>query len=235
MRIMSKIKRLAIDFHVHVDENVNYEKIPQMMRARNLDGAGIVTHNNFAFAKKVVKKFSRVDKTKVYFPGVEIDTADGHLLAFGINEEIPANKSAATTVELIRSLGGVSIIPHPFMSHNSVGWTAASLKADGMEFYNGFAKIFLNFPNIMAKVAFKYNGFSPLGGSDSHYHKAIGTCFTWVEIDGKPSEEKILAAVKRGATFPATKPIDQYDLVNFIRIVFTPKKGRKVVRFLDYF
>ena len=232
---MNQTKRLAIDFHIHVDENVDYEKIPQMMRTRGLDGAGIVTHNNFSFAKEVVEKFSRVDKKKIYFPGVEIDTTDGHLLAFGIDDEIPANRSAVTTVELIHSRGGIAIIPHPFMSHNSVGWTAAKLKADGMELYNGFAKIFLNFPNIMAKVAFKYNGFSPLGGSDSHYHKAIGTCFTWVELEDEPSSENILAAVKKGTTSPATKPIDQYDIVNFIRIVFTPKEGRKVVRFLDYF
>jgi len=232
---MSPTKRLAIDFHVHIDENVDYKQIPMMMRARGLDGAGILTHNDLPFARRVVEQFSRADKTRIYFPGVEIDTTDGHLLAFGIKEEVPANKSSTETVKLIQAQGGLVIIPHPFMSHNSIGWKAAKLPADAMEFYNGFAKIFLNFPNVMAKVAFKHNGFSPLGGSDSHYHKAIGTCFTWVEIEGETSEEAILAAVRAGKTQPATKPIDYYDLINFIRIVFTPKKGRKVVRFLDYF
>ena len=106
-------RTLAIDFHIHIDEGVEYKKIPQMMRARNLDGAGILTHNDFAFAKKVTKRFNEIDKEKIYFAGVEVDTADGHILAFGIDEEIPANHPSEDTIELIRELGGISIIPHP--------------------------------------------------------------------------------------------------------------------------
>ncbi|MBN1331144.1 MAG: hypothetical protein JXA54_16855 [Candidatus Heimdallarchaeota archaeon] len=228
-------KNLAIDFHVHVDERVEYQKIPQVLRARGLDGVGILTHNDFSFAKKITNHFKEIDKEKVYFAGVEIDTADGHIIAFGIDEEIPTNQPSEETIKVIHDLGGISIIPHPFMSHNSVGWKSNILQADAMEFYNGFAKIFLNFPNIMANVAFKYNRFSRLGGSDAHYVRAIGTCYSIVEITGKPSEKTIFEAIKNKKTKPAKKPIDHYDIVNFTKIVFTPKEGRKVVRFFDYF
>ncbi|MHA1212071.1 MAG: PHP-associated domain-containing protein [Candidatus Heimdallarchaeota archaeon] len=231
----SEKRQLAIDFHVHVDERVHYHKIPSALRARGLDGAGILTHNDLSFARKITKRFKEIDKEKIYFAGVEIDTADGHIIAFGIDEEIPGNRSSEETIELIREQGGISIIPHPFMSHNSVGWKSYSLKADGMEFYNGFAKIFLNFPNIMAKVAFKHNNFSQLGGSDAHYHNAVGTCYSLVEITGEATEEKILEAVRNKKTKPAKKPLDQYDIMNFIKIIFTPKEGRKIVRFFDYF
>lgn len=232
---MKSQKAFAVDFHIHIDEKVDYKKIPQMMRARNLDAAGILTHNNFSFAKKITSKFNKIDDEKIYFAGVEIDTADGHLLAFGIDQEIPANRPSEETIELIRQLGGISIIPHPFMSHNSIGWKSYKLKADGMEFYNGFAKIFLNFPNIMAKVSFKNNGFSKLGGSDSHHHKAIGTCYTTIKTKEPLTEEKILNAVRNKATKPSQKPIDINDIYNFIKIIFTPKEDRKVVRFFDYF
>lgn len=229
----SSKRTFAIDYHVHIDERVDFKEIPQMMRTRKLDGAGILTHNNFSFAKEITDKFNKIDSEKVYFAGVEIDTADGHLIAYGIDQEIPENKSSEETIELISKLGGISIIPHPFMSHNSIGWKSYILEADGMEFYNGFAKIFLNFPNIMAKVSFKHNSFSALGGSDSHFHKAIGTCYTDIEIDGELTEAKILDAVRYGNTIPRIKPIDIYDIYNFIRIVFTPKDGRKAVKIFD--
>ncbi|MCG3252475.1 MAG: PHP domain-containing protein [Candidatus Heimdallarchaeota archaeon] len=227
--------QIAIDFHVHVDERVKYQQIPGVLRSRGLDGAGLLTHNDFAFAKKVTEMLKAEDKEKIYLAGVEVDTADGHIIAYGINEEIPPNQPSEETIEFISDLGGVSIIPHPFMSHNSVGWKAYTLKADAMEFYNGFAKIFLNFPNIMAKVAFKHNGFSEVGGSDAHHVHAIGTCYSIVEIDGEATEEKILEALRRRKTQSRKKPIDQHDIANFFKIIFTPKEGRKVVRFFDYF
>ncbi|MHA1531597.1 MAG: PHP-associated domain-containing protein [Candidatus Heimdallarchaeota archaeon] len=227
--------QIAIDFHVHVDERVKYQQIPGVLRSRGLDGAGLLTHNDFAFAKKVKEMLKAKDKEKIYLAGVEVDTADGHIIAYGINEEIPPNQPSEDTIELISDLGGVSIIPHPFMSHNSVGWKAYTLKADAMEFYNGFAKIFLNFPNIMAKVAFKHNGFSKVGGSDAHHVHAIGTCYSIVEIDGEATEEKVLEALRHRKTQSRKKPIDQHDIVNFFKIIFTPKEGRKVVRFFDYF
>ena len=231
----SEKKQIAIDFHVHVDERVKYQQIPSVLRSRGLDGAGLLTHNDFAFAKKVTEMFKAKDKEKIYLAGVEVDTADGHIIAYGINEEIPPNRPSEETIELISDLGGVSIIPHPFMSHNSVGWKAYTLKADAMEFYNGFAKIFLNFRNIMAKVAFKHNGFSEVGGSDAHHVHAIGTCFSIVEIDGEATEEKVLDALRNQKTRSSKIPIDQHDIVNFFKIIFTPKEGRKVVRFFDYF
>ncbi len=222
---------LSIDFHVHVDERVKYWEIPNVLRARSIDGVGILTHNDFRFAKKIVDKFREKDKKKVYFAGVEIDTADGHLVAYGINQEIPRDRSAEETVEIIRDLGGVSIIPHPLMSHNSIGWKSYIVKADAMEFYNGFAKIFFNFPNYMAEVSFRHKSFGRVGGSDAHFAKAIGTCYTLVDTNGVRTEEEILEALRKHKTIPKIKPIDFYDIRNAFAIAFTPKTGRRIVRF----
>ena len=226
-------KPLAIDYHVHVDERMQFQYLPSVLKIRKLDGVGIITHNNLTQAQKVTKFLKKNDKEKLYFAGVEIDTADGHLLAYGIDQEIKENLSSEETVEIIRDLGGTSVIPHPFMSHNSIGYKSYILKADGMEFYNGFAKIFLNFPNKMVEVAFKNNGFAQIGGSDAHYHNAVGTCYSLVDIDGKPTEKKILEAIKKQKTQPKSRPIDYADIVNFFKIVFTPKEGRKPVRIFD--
>lgn len=229
---MSDRKRfLAIDFHVHVDERVQYKLLPSVLRARNLDGIGIVTHNDFAFSKKVTNMLRRKDKEKIYFAGVEVDTADGHLIGYGIDQEIPQNQPSEETIKLIRNLGGVSIIPHPFMSHNSIGWKSYQLQSDAMEFYNGFAKLFLNFPNFMAEVAYRHNGFGKVAGSDAHYAQTAGTCYTIVEIDGEPTEKNILEALRQHKTYPRIRPIDINDIHNFFRTIFTPKEGRKVIKF----
>jgi len=202
-------KPLAIDYHVHVDERMQFQYLPSVLKIRKLDAVGIVTHNNLSQAQKVVKFLKKNDKEKLYFAGVEIDTADGHLLAYGIDQEIKENLSSEETVEIIRDLGGTSII------------------------YNGFAKIFLNFPNKMVEVAFKNNSFAQIGGSDAHYHNAVGTCYSLVDVQGKPTEEKILEAIRKRKTQPKSRPIDYADIVNFFKIVFTPKEGRKPVRIFD--
>jgi hypothetical protein len=222
----------AIDLHVHIDERVDYRKIPSALKMWKLDGAGIVAHNDLTFAQKVTKFLQKNDPKRFYFSGTEIDTSAGHILAFGIQEEIPQGLTPEKTIEMIRKRGGVSIIPHPFMSNNSIGWKAVSLSPDAMEFYNGFAKIFLNFPNRMAEVAFRSNGFGKVGGSDAHYAYAVGSCYTLVKITGKISEQKVLEAIRNHQTKPMNRPINRYDISNFIKIVFTPKEGRKVVRVL---
>ena len=226
----NKAPSIAIDYHVHVDERMQFQYIPSVLAIRKLDGVGILTHNNLALAKKVVKFLKSKDKEKLYFAGVEIDTADGHLIAYGIDHEIEQNLPSEETVEIIRDLGGVSIIPHPFMSHNSIGWKSYQLKSDAMEFYNGFAKIFLNFPNFMAEVGYRYNGFGKVAGSDAHYAQAIGTCYTLTKIEGEISEESIFEAVRKHRTIPKIRPIDVHDIGNFIKVIFTPKEGRKVIK-----
>lgn len=222
---------LALDMHVHVDEHVNYHAIPTVLRSRGLDGVGLLTHNDLPFAMKVAKILQARDKQKIYLPGVELDTSEGHLVVFGIDKAIPPELSPEETIEITKDLGGLSIVPHPFMSHNSLGRKAQEIKADAMEFLNGFAKVFLNVPNIMARAAFKNNGFSEVGGSDAHYAFAIGSCYSLIETYGSTKKEVIFEAIFNHKTIPKKKPLDHYDLMNFFRIVFGEKKhGRKIIR-----
>ncbi|MHA1501012.1 MAG: hypothetical protein ACTSSB_04115, partial [Candidatus Heimdallarchaeota archaeon] len=59
-----KTKPLAIDYHVHVDERMQFQYIPSVLKIRKLDGVGIVTHNNLSQAQKVVKFLKKNDKEK---------------------------------------------------------------------------------------------------------------------------------------------------------------------------
>ncbi|MEA2071416.1 MAG: PHP-associated domain-containing protein [Asgard group archaeon] len=228
--LSNKFHVLSIDPHVHVDEGMRYEYIPSVLKYYKLDAVGLLTHNDLAFSKKVAKKLQIADPSKIYFPGVEIDTSDGHLVAYGIKQKIPQGLSSEETIQLIKKQRGITIIPHPFMSHNSIGWKAYKLDADAMEFNNGFAKIFLNFPNIMCKVAFRYNGMAKLGGSDAHFAPAVGSCYSLIKIQGEITTENIFQAIREKRTIPKQRPLNSQDIGNFIRIVFGPKKNRQVVK-----
>jgi len=224
----------TMDTHVHVDEHVDYHLLPQVLRAKKLDGAGLVTHNNFSFATKVCKMLHEKDRKKVYLNGVEIDTSQGHLVAFGIDREIPPYRSPEETIELVHELGGIAIIPHPFMAHNSFGKKARMLKADALEFLNGFAKIFLNTPNFMAQTAFRYNDFAELGGSDAHYVFAVGSCYSQMDVESPLTEDTILEAIRKQKTKAIKSPLDKNDIINFVRIIFGKKEeGRHLVKFLE--
>ncbi|MDY6779343.1 MAG: phosphoesterase, partial [Halobacteria archaeon] len=50
----------------------------------------------------------------VGIPGVEVSTADGHLLGVGVEEIPETGEPVEDTIEEVRSLGGIAVVPHPF-------------------------------------------------------------------------------------------------------------------------
>jgi len=49
----------------------------------------------------------------VAIPGVEISSADGHILAYGVSEPIPSGLPARDTIDLIHEQGGIAAAAHP--------------------------------------------------------------------------------------------------------------------------
>ena len=99
---------LKLDLHVHTagspDAHTKIENLPEIMRARGLDGLAITEHN----------KFDPPNLPDVLIvPGVEISSRDGHILALGVKENIPSRLSADETITRIHDQGGVAIIAHP--------------------------------------------------------------------------------------------------------------------------
>ena len=47
-------------------------------------------------------------------PGVEVSSADGHVLALWVTQPIPRGLSLAETVSAIHEQGGVAVLAHPF-------------------------------------------------------------------------------------------------------------------------
>ncbi len=66
--------------------------------------------------------------------GVELATADGHLLALGVRELVPAGERPGRDVIAdIHKQGGFAVVPHPF-THG--GWSDWDAPFDGIEVHN---------------------------------------------------------------------------------------------------
>jgi hypothetical protein len=69
--------------------------------------------------------------------GVELGTADGHLLAYDVPELLPATERPGRDVIAdVHRLGGFAVVPHPFAYG---GWTDWDAPFDGLEVHNNAA------------------------------------------------------------------------------------------------
>jgi hypothetical protein len=118
--------------------------------------------------------------------GMEIDSADGHVLALWIREPVPAGMSARETVDAVHAQGGVAIAAHPFAPK----WWAKhglcrgderiydTVPFDAFEIHNATPLLF--HANLRARRYIKRNPgrFAVTGGSDAHILSAIGATRT---------------------------------------------------------
>jgi predicted metal-dependent phosphoesterase TrpH len=157
----------------------------------DLDVIAVTDHDTIAgalVAKAYTEHFASIFRLLEVIIGAEITSSDGDILALFIESDIPSEKSAAETVELIHQQGGIAIAAHPF-SH-----TPALLRMDGMK---GVQHLIETVPFdgievrnatptewLSNRITRYYNRrgqqLSETGGSDGHYLPTIGkahTCF----------------------------------------------------------
>jgi predicted metal-dependent phosphoesterase TrpH len=140
----------------------------------------------------------------VGIPGVEVSTADGHLLAIGVDEMPPRRRPLNETVAWIREHGGVAIVPHPFQRsrHGVRKRRLAQCHVDAVEVYNSW--LFTGYKNRRARRFADRHGYPGIGGSDAHHVPSIGRAFTEITIEGIEREELtadvILGAIREGDT-----------------------------------
>ncbi len=186
---------LRLDLHVHTthsyDAFCTVQAAVMAAKARGLNGIAITDHNSIS-AHPEVKKFSARDF--VIIPGVEISSADGHILALGISELIPRSLPAEETAKRIREQGGIAIAAHPFALGRKPGLVYKA-KFDAIEALNSRA-LFIS--NPLALRFAKKHKIPMTAGSDSHRCSEIGLAYTSVNCDLKI--DSILDAVKRGGT-----------------------------------
>ncbi|NOX71282.1 MAG: PHP domain-containing protein [Candidatus Micrarchaeota archaeon] len=110
---------------------------PEEMVARAKEvglGAICITDHDSIRAHKEALAAGRKHSV-VVVPGIEVSSADGHILGLGINEIIPKNLSAEETIDMIHDQGGFAIAAHPF-DIKGMGIQDKIKFADGIEVFN---------------------------------------------------------------------------------------------------
>jgi predicted metal-dependent phosphoesterase TrpH len=147
----------------------------------NLNLIAITDHDQITGALEAVQRapFYGVE----VIPGIEITTADGHLIALFVNEIIPAGMSLTKTVLRVGELGGLCIAPHPMamwacaLSEKSI---REALKVPGVaevlvgiEAYN--AGLIYRRSNKRATALSRELPLASVGSSDSHMLITLGS------------------------------------------------------------
>ncbi len=205
---------LKLDLHVHTagspDAHTKIENLPEIMRARGLDGLAITEHN----------KFDPPNLPDVLIvPGVEISSRDGHILALGVKENIPSRLSADETITRIHDQGGVAIIAHPHDPVSSrVKIADLKVRPDAVETVNSDALSF-HISNWLARRDARKFELPQVGGSDSHIPESIGDAYTVVDSNSR-DVRGVLEAIKAGRVHPEGHPTSIRNKIRKLRYKF---------------
>jgi predicted metal-dependent phosphoesterase TrpH len=162
--------------------------------------------------------------------GAEITSADGHILALNIQNEIPKNLSAAETIAAIHEARGLAIAAHPYAYvpflkglkgiKSLVADQIVGTEVDAIETCNANPTELLN--NHLTRWVNRRNLHRPeVGGTDSHFYSALGRAGTL--FPGATAED-LLSAICSGSTRPVGSVYGPFALVEYFRSRWAWKK-----------
>lgn len=184
-----------IDLHTHSFFSGDGVSAPEELitaaRAKGLHGLAITDHNTSDAVTYLLEKgLMRADGKSVndflIIPGVEVTTAEGHLLCIGTTlPDFPKLKGrpAREICELIHERGGLAIPPHPYdLFRAGIRFSVLeTLPIDAIEVFNAATTL-----RRYNRYAFKYaqeRGLPMIAASDAHHAAAVGTAYTILDTN----------------------------------------------------
>ncbi len=124
-------------FHVHSvyshDSQASLDFIRKTARKAGLDFVVVTDHNTLE-GMHHYKKAGDFSSPLLIF-GNEISTVDGHLIALGVHELTPGDRTSENLINWIHGQGGYAVLAHP--TGKKKPWTHWQVQDwDGMEVYN---------------------------------------------------------------------------------------------------
>jgi predicted metal-dependent phosphoesterase TrpH len=194
---------LTVELHAHSEASYDgrdpVEYLLEQAAAVGLDAIAVTDHDEFAESQRAAELAPEFDLIGI--PGMEVTSEAGHVLALGIDREIPAGLDFEETVARIRAAGGIAVVPHPFQSSRSgvaPNITPAALStADAIEVYN--SRLLTGRANRKAKAFAEEHDLPRTAGSDAHISELVGRAITAVDAEARTAEG-IVAAIRDGRT-----------------------------------
>jgi predicted metal-dependent phosphoesterase TrpH len=188
---------MKCDLHCHTffsyDSLASPKEIVDAALKNGIDCLAITDHGEIEGAIEAIEYAK--EKPILIIPGIEIKSREGEILALNIKEKIPDKLSTIETIEKIKKLGGMVIIPHPFSLFCKFKGDLEKLKGkiDAIEVLN--ASVFGSGNKRAIDFAKKHN-LPFTVGSDAHFPNFVGKVY--LEIEGKNlSAEEVLAQIKK--------------------------------------
>lgn len=176
-----------IDLHCHSwfsgDGVSTPESLIESARKKGLNGFALTDHNTcdgcrYLLDKGLVREDGLPVDDFVVIPGVEVTTAEGHLLCLGVILPYLKGVPALEVCQITHELGGLVIPPHPYdLFRAGIRESVLdTLPLDGLEVFNSATTL-----KRYNKKAFEYAQRRKLpmtAASDAHHESAIGTAYT---------------------------------------------------------
>ncbi len=219
---MNSQRHSLADLHIHTTASDGFATVEQVLdhiaRLGVLSVVAITDHDVldaslWAYSQRTRYPFDII-------PGVEVSSADGHVLALWVTQPIAAGVSLAETVAAIHQQQGVAILPHPFemtvCAHAVLRYLlqpelVREAEVDAIEVYN--AGTLTPGSNALARWLAARLKLPITGGSDGHSLKAIGRGVT--RFPGSTAAD-FRAALMRGET---TADGYSWPLADYLRLL----------------
>ena len=209
---------MIMDNHIHSiysGDAVNTPlEIIEKAISLNIDIIAISDHNTIKGSQIAIKEAKKYENLLV-IPSIEISTDKGHMLGFGVEENIKKDLSPEETIDLIHEQGGIAIIPHPYCYYRNGLFTKIdpnNLKIDGMETKN--ARFIFGYSNYKSKKYAIKNDIPQLGASDAHYKNFIGNCYS--DISCEKSIDSVMKSIKNKKIKPKGKGTSNIKLSKYL-------------------
>jgi hypothetical protein len=177
------------DLHMHTTASDGLPTVQKLLdriaQRGDLDVIAITDHDTlesslWAYERRNTYPFDIV-------PGIEVTSAEGHVLALWVTEPVPTDLSLKETAAAIHEQGGLAVLAHPYHIHltevllNCHRYLRRpsyllETNIDGIEAHN--AGIVLPGMNLLARGIARRLGLAMTGGSDAHTLGALGRGIT---------------------------------------------------------
>ena len=175
------IEPLYADFHIHTiysaDSVIQPKTLVDMLAAHSFIKVAAVTDHDSVRGCRATVELASAYPDILVIPGVEISTEQGDVVVLGTYELPPKPWTPEVVVDFARSVGGVSIVAHPFRTYG-MGERARKYKVDAIEVLNGGSS---QHANNEAKELAKRLGLPGTAGSDAHQVSELFSVYNKVE------------------------------------------------------
>lgn len=233
-----------IDLHSHsffsADGVSHPDRMIEAARKKGLQGFAITDHNtceavDYFLSHGLMRPDGLPVNDFLIIPGVEVSTAEGHLLCIGAkleNAQALEGQPATIVCDVIHKAGAIAIPPHPYDVFRA-GIRRPILDhipIDAIEVFNA-----ANTMRQFNRKAYEYaltRGLPMISASDSHHEMALGTAYTIFEIPTL-SVAEVLKAIREGRTQLQQSYLRPKDKLrktwnNWMRATTKKKRGKQI-------